>query len=107
MAGKMYSTIGFVDQVEDAEKPGKWVKKTIERKYYIDILSYSRRRDGEDSVNGDFTINNKLSILMDPFVKENFRTISYVEILGTRWKITNAEIAYPRLILTVGGKYNA
>lgn len=107
MAGKMYSTIGFVDQVEDTDRPGKWVKVSTERNYYIDILTYSRRRDGEDTVNGDFTINNKLSILMDPFVRENFRTIAYVEILGVKWKITNAEISYPRLILTVGGKYNA
>ena len=107
MAGKMHTQIGFVETVEDAEKPGKWVKKITERPYHVDVLTYSRRRDSEDTVNGDFKINNKLSIIMDPFVKKNLETIAYIVILGTKWKITDATIAYPRLILTVGGKYNA
>lgn len=107
MAGKLYTTIGFVTTVDDADKPGKWKKQITEKQRYVDVLSFSRRRGGEDSVNGDFKINNKLSILMDPFVQENFRTIAYVEIMGTKWKISDATIAYPRLILTVGGKYNA
>ncbi len=107
MAGKLYTTIGFVNTVEDAEKPGKWTKVITEKQKYVDILSYSRRRDGEDTVNGDFNISNRLSVLMDPFIQQNFETIAYVTMLGTKWKISNAEIQYPRLILTVGGKYNA
>ena len=43
---------------------------------------------------------------MDPFVRENFRTIAYVEYMGVKWKIASAEIQYPRLILNVGGEYN-
>jgi hypothetical protein len=31
----------------------------------------------------------------------------YVEFMGTKWKITNVEVQYPRLILSVGGVYNA
>ena len=107
MAGKMHTKIGFVRSVEDAEKPGKWKNKVTERKYYVDVLTYSRRGDTGDEVIDDFKIKNKLSVVMDPFVKKNFETIAFIEILGVRWKITDAEIAYPRLILTVGGKYNA
>lgn len=107
MAGKLFTKIGFVDTVERKEKPGNYKKVVTEKKKYVDVLSYARRKDGGDTVNGDFIINNRLSVLMDPFIQKNFRTISYIEIMGTKWKITNAEISYPRLILTVGGKYNA
>lgn len=107
MANKVHATIGFVDTVESKEKPGKWEKVVTEKKRYLDVLNYSRRLESDDNVNGDFKINNKLSVLMDPFIQENFRTIAYVVLLGTKWKITSADISYPRLILTVGGKYNA
>lgn len=30
----------------------------------------------------------------------------YIEFMGAKWKITNIEVQYPRLILTVGGVYN-
>jgi len=27
--------------------------------------------------------------------------------MGAKWKITNVEVQYPRLILTIGGVYHA
>jgi hypothetical protein len=30
----------------------------------------------------------------------------YVEFMGTKWKITNIEVQYPRLTLSIGGEYN-
>ena len=32
--------------------------------------------------------------------------MKYIEFEGTKWKITNVEVRYPRLNLTVGGIYN-
>jgi hypothetical protein len=30
----------------------------------------------------------------------------YVEFMGAKWKISNVEVQYPRLILTIGEVYN-
>lgn len=109
MANKYKGIIGFVKSKKspDPNRPGKYLPNVItEREYYIDVLSVTRRRDTPDQINDDFKITNRLSILMDPFVKENFRTIAYVEYMGVKWKIASAEIQYPRLILNVGGEYN-
>jgi hypothetical protein len=29
-----------------------------------------------------------------------------VEYMGTKWKVSNVEVKYPRLILSLGGVYN-
>ena len=44
MAGKLYTTIGFVTTVEDADKPGKWIKQITEKKRYVDVLAACRIR---------------------------------------------------------------
>ena len=54
----------------------------------------------------NYNLENVLSIVADPYAKENFQYIRYVEWMGTRWKVTNAEVSYPRIILTLGGMYN-
>ena len=40
------------------------------------------------------------------FIKENLGAMKYVRWQGVNWKITNAEIQYPRIILTIGGEYH-
>ena len=107
MANKYYGIVGFVRTEEDEDKPGKWVKNITEKHYYMDVSSVGRRRDTDSKVNDDFVITNRFSLVMDPFVRENFRTIAYVEYMGTKWKISNADVMYPRLMLTLGGEYNA
>lgn len=109
MANKYRGKIGFVksEKTTDPNRPGKAMPKVVvERNYYINVLSVTRRRDTPDQINDEFKITNRLSILMDPFVRENFRTIAYVEYLGVKWKVESAEIQYPRLILNIGGEYN-
>lgn len=112
MVNKFYGIIGFVnteEMTEDPEKPGIWRAKTTERKYIMELRKVSRRRDTSDQINDDFQINNQMSVIMDPFAKENFRTIAYVEYMGTRWKVSSVELEHdaPRMTLTVGGEYHA
>ena len=82
---KFYGNIGFI-KTEEVE-PGYWENKATERPYY-----------------GDITRNT--SIVSDPYANENFQYMRYVDLRGTKWKITNAEVQYPRIILTLGGVYN-
>lgn len=101
---KFYGKIGYIDSVES--EPGYWEEKPIEREYYGDITRNTSRYQQEGHVNENIVINNVLSIVADPYANENFQHMRYVNWMGTKWKITNVEVQYPRLILTLGGMYN-
>ena len=101
---KFYGIIGYAETVET--DPGVWEEKIVERIYFGDLLSNFRNLQNSGEVNDDVNIANKISIVSDPYANENFHSMRYVEFLDTRWKITNVEVLYPRLILTLGGVYN-
>ena len=102
---KFHGVIGYTKPVQT--KPGVWKDEIIEREYSGDVLRNSSRwSTSSDSTNDDLNINNQFSIIADPYAKQNFHQIKYIEFMGTKWKITNVEVQYPRLILTVGGVYN-
>jgi hypothetical protein len=102
---KFYGIIGYAETVET--RPGVWVDRIIEKNSYGDVLKNTKGQAGSpDSVNDDLTINNRISIIADPYAATNFHSMKYVEFMGAKWKITNVEVQYPRLILSVGGVYN-
>lgn len=101
---KFFGVIGFVETVETS--PGVWKEKPIERNYYGDWIRNSRRLQTSDQLNDNVNISNELSIVSDPYAINNFHSMRYVEFMGAKWKITNVEVQYPRLILTLGGVYN-
>lgn len=103
---KFYGKIGYSITVEDS--PGVWSPRIIARVYRGDVTRNNRRwqNGGSDKLNDDFNISNTISVLADPFAFENFASMKYVEFMGTAWKITDAEIDYPRINLTIGGVYN-
>lgn len=101
---KFYGEIGYQSQVE--VRPGVFVEDIVTRTYFGDVLRMtSRMRDGKN-LNDDLTIDNRLSIVADPFAYENFSSMRYVDWMGALWKITAVEVQRPRLILTIGGVYN-
>ena len=97
--------IGYAETLEI--EPGVWSEEFTERKYYGDLLRNSRRLQGSQQVNDDITISNKISILADPYAVQHFHAIRYAELFGTKWKVSSVEVQYPRLILELGGVYNA
>lgn len=101
---KYCGVIGFAETVE--KKPGVWVEDITERKYYGELIRNTRRLQATSQVNDNINIANEISIVADPYANQNFHTMRYIEFMGTKWKITNVEVKYPRLILTVGGVYN-
>ncbi len=87
--------------------PGVWGDEITDRRYYGDIMrNPTSQMQSSESLNDNLNITNQISIVADPFTQENFYAMRYVEFMGAKWKITNVEIQYPRLILTVGGVYN-
>ena len=97
--------IGYAETLEI--EPGTWSEEFTERKYYGDLLRNSRRLQGTQQINDDITISNQISILADPYAVQHFHAIRYAELFGTKWKVSSIEVQYPRLILELGGIYNA
>lgn len=101
---KFYGTIGFAESVETS--PGVWTEKIIERKYYGDVLSNTRRLEGAQQVNDNINISNRISIVVDSYVTEHFHSMRYIELFGSKWKVNSIETQFPRLILSIGSLYN-
>lgn len=106
---RFHGEIGFLKTVEEDpdNHPGVWVEKIVKRSYYGDIFSSSRRWDQNgSSINDNLVVNNRISIVADGFAKANLGAMKYVRWQGIPWKITNVEVQYPRLVLTIGGEYH-
>lgn len=101
---KWFGKIGFAETVETS--PGVWEEQITPREYSGDLIRNTRRLQTTDKVNNDINISNDISIIADPFAYHNFHTIRYAEFMGTKWTVSNVEVQYPRLILTLGGGYN-
>ena len=101
---KYLGKIGFIETTETT--PGIWEPSVTERHYYGELLRNSRRRDTPNNINDDLAISNEISILADPYAVNHFYSIEYIEFSDALWKVTNVEVQYPRLILTLGGVYN-
>lgn len=101
---KWYGVIGYSETVETI--PGVWDEQITEKSYYGDLIRNTRRLQSSDKVNDDINVMNEISILADPYANQNFYSMKYVELMGTKWKITNVEVQYPRLLLSIGGVYN-
>lgn len=102
---KFYGKIGYI--LTEETEPGIWEETEVEKSYYGDLVrNSSSYKDGMETTNGDINISNSISIVADPFACENFQHMRYVIFMGTKWKISNVEVQYPRLILTLGGLYN-
>ena len=102
---KFYGEIGFVfDQVENV--PGVFKDSIVKRNYAGDVLRNVSKMQNGENLNDNLTIDNKLSIVADPFANENFYAMRFVNWMGAFWKISSVEVQRPRLILTVAGVYN-
>lgn len=101
---KFYGVIGYAETVET--EPGIWEEQITERTYYGDLTRNTRRLQSSGNVNDNVNISNQLSIVSDPYAMENFHSMRYADFMGTKWKIADVEVQYPRLILSLGGVYN-
>lgn len=97
--------IGYLTTVETS--PGIWSENIVEVPYYGEFISIHSRFQEKSKLNDDISLDQIASIVVDPTLYANFMNIKYMEYLGVKWKISSVEPRYPRLILTLGGVYNA
>ena len=101
---KFYGNVGFAETIET--ESSVWEEKIIERPYFGDVLRRSRRLESSGNVNSNVNVTNEISIVADPYANQNLFAMRYVEFMGTKWEISNVDVQYPRLVLTIGGVYN-
>ncbi|MFA5313981.1 MAG: hypothetical protein WC375_11825 [Methanomassiliicoccales archaeon] len=102
---KFYGEIGYAETTETV--PGVWTETVVERNYSGDVIKSNVKWQSGPNLNDNLVINNAISIVADPFAYQNFSAMRYVKWMGVCWKITNVEVQRPRLILAIGGVYNA
>lgn len=101
---KFYGVIGF--GITEENSPGVWVVNITEKTYYGDVIENTRKWETGESTNDDFNISNKISVLADSFAYQNIGAMKYVKYLGQKWKVRQATISYPRIVLTLGDLYH-
>lgn len=78
-----------------------------ERDYKGDVLRSNKNfNESSNGVNDNLKLSNRVSIVADDFAHQNASVIRYVILGGVRWKVSNIEVAAPRLILNLGEVYN-
>jgi hypothetical protein len=103
---KFYGVIGYGFSHEVESQPGVWTNEITERNFVGDLIKFSSKNEKTNSANDNISIHNQVSMIADPYAIQNFKYIKFVRFMGTAWKVTDAEVQYPNLILTLGGEYN-
>lgn len=89
-------------------KPGVYEPNIKELPYTGDILkNYQQFQSVESKQNENLTINNRLSIVSNLYMRNNYHSIKYVKWNGIKWKVKSIDISsYPRVIMELGGLYD-
>lgn len=105
MANKYYGRVGFTETLETS--PGVHTEIPTEHYYYGDVLRNVRRLEPGQHLNDNLNVSVEISIVADPYARNHFHSMRYVEYAGALWEVTSVDATqYPRLILSVGGVYN-
>lgn len=102
---RFYGRIGFVK--EDVEvRPSIHESVIEERLYSGELYKNYARIQGAEKPTDDFSINNDISIVADPYALNNFAYMRYIEFMGSLWEVQSVTVEYPRLRISFGGLYH-
>lgn len=101
---KYAGLVGYVTQMET--RPGIWEPVETEKQMRGDVIRLANSYESADKVNDDIILNNRISLVGDPFAYSNFTNLKFITYLGAKWKVTGIEVQRPRLICTLGGIWN-
>ena len=101
---KFYGMIGFGTTVET--RPGVYESVIVERPYYGDVKQALRRYNERETVLGDITIGNRISIMADAYAVGHIFEMKYLVWQGVRWTVGTAEVKVPRIEISLREVYN-
>jgi len=104
---RFHGEVGYTNTVQREDNSGVWKNDIVEFPYTGDVIRDTRKLDSGDKVNDDVSIANSISILADKYAIDHYFNIRYVRWMDVLWTVTTVEVRYPRLILSLGGVYNA
>lgn len=104
---KYCGTVGFFEGNKE-EKPGVFRPVIVEKyPYYWDILENKRRFQAvADKQNDDLILSSRISVIADLYMQQHWPSVRYIIWNGVAWKVTDVDVTYPRINLTLGGVYN-
>jgi hypothetical protein len=102
--------VGYVTQEESV--PGVW--STVENSVMMqgDIIRQSSSVQNDSrmtsaKVNSDISLNHRVSLLGDAYAFGNYFNLRWIEVDGRKWEVSSVEIQRPRIIVNLGGLWNA
>lgn len=102
---KYSGSAGFSKTVET--RPGVFQNSSIVRRIKGDVLQYGTSYTNQDNSTIDnVRTTNRLSIIMDPFLRDHIGELLWVSFSGIKWKVESFTIQSPRVIINLGGVYN-
>lgn len=100
---RFFGKVGFVTTVRSG---GVSENVATEREYYGDMKRTTRYFRQGGSILGEVSRQTRIEVMVDAYALENYEDIRYVVLAGTPWLVVETEQERPRLILTLGDKYN-
>lgn len=103
---KWFGKVGFNTTVPMEDDSDIAIHNIVERPYYGEETRLNSQWKTSGHKNDDKDINTEISIVSDPFARDHFMDIIYIEFMGEKWDVSTVTVQYPRLILSIGGIYN-
>lgn len=101
---RVSGVIGYGEQTKI--RPGVFDDVIIEKKFRGEtVRAPSSGPDEAEKVNDDLRVNVTLSIVAGAYHSTHVHAIRYISWKGQLWKVSNVEVAHPRLIVRLGGLY--
>ena len=104
---RYYDDVIFVIQKEDPDAPGNWKEYKVVKPYRGEWKRIESKWVPGDKINDDKRVNNQLEIIADSFALANWTEIRCVKWRGHLWSVPTATLRPPRVVLEIGGLYNA
>jgi hypothetical protein len=103
--------VGYVTQEESV--PGVWSQSETPKMMKGDIIRQSITNGKGDrvadsgKVNDDVSLGHRVSLIGDAYAFANCFNMKWVQINGIKWSISSIEMQRPRIIVSLGGMWNA
>ncbi len=94
----------WMDDVE--VRPDVYKPAIVERSYVGDVLKDNRRFQNNNTQNEEFYVSNRISVIADLYMQNNWPSIRYVVWKGAKLAVKSIDVGYPRVTLELGGEYN-
>ena len=98
-----FGDICFKEEYEE-ERGVYSTKETIEQ-FMGRVLQLSWKEQANNKINSDLRVSNKIVIVANPFLLNNFHNIAYITFGGAKWTIADVSVNAPEITLTLGSLY--